>query len=1836
MIEGVGLLPYSERLQILQLTTLAERRSRGDLIEVYKASQGLTVFSMDDDDDALFEDDIEDVMLASVTEGIKEQPPLFPKDFEELAGFDMNEGKHWIYPVNYPLRSYQFNIVQKALFWNTLVTLPTGLGKTFVAAVVIHNFYRWYPEGKILFMAPTKPLVAQQIRACHDIVGIPQQDLGELTGNLNPARRDKIWRSKRVFFLTPQIVQNDLGRGMCPAAEVVLVVIDEAHKATGNHAYCQVIKELQNYKSNFRVLALSATPGDNLVTVQSVLTNLLISHVEIRSEESLDIQPYTHNRKMDKIILPLDQPLNHVKQTFLTKVLDKYVQTLITHRALYCTDISCLTKFTLLQQRQTWRNRNSNLPGQVASMLEGVYFVLMNLYHAFELLLIHGAGVFIHYCLELLEGKKGNASTKSKLLRDQDFLSLVDKLQRWRNNGKAYELNNVPFVDHPKLSKLLEILTKHFTNCDDQTRAMVFSSYRDSVHDLVKRINSHNNQLRSTPFIGQSGAQGLKQKKQLETVVEFKKGTFNVLVATCVGEEGLDIGMVDLIVCYDASASPTRLVQRMGRAARKRDGSIVVLLTEGKEENIFKKSMTSKKSVSKAVITKLNKLSLYPHNPRMIPRHLNPTPDKRVLKPVEFKTPPPKLRQKSAAQKQKCPFLSSTQYSSYVGNGAGDVDLDRSARFSLSECLANWIHWQGTEHPTFDIEHSMSTLTFVHVMTVNDFFKSDSAAIENYEEEMSQNLDLDDVVVTKKKMPSAPLDPTLSDKKKAKPRQIVISDDEFETKSSFKQSKLNFETKPGKPKVSLFSCLADVKEKTDTGQTNKLVEQNEEKPDTTKTQGSEEPPIIENVVMPDVCDVQHDVSLESLVSPAETQSAEKPAVAGEGGDEIPLSRPQVEDLKDLNENELSDSLFEAINETWDFELSQKAPELVEIPVPPSQVPCLENSDFSLFSSQQTDKVHVKSSAVPLCPKSSISAASPEFSDIKESDNTLTLKDISNPTEKQETLFQSLAKMEKDQLDTEDLDFSDDITFSDIISQPNDNIVQTSHMLTPAQHRPFKPIESSTPAVIKLPVQKGQQELEESKEFVTPHVRPCLRRVKKKPNKIEKTHKAQVETTSCNSSAEDSPLNVGKRKRRCNILCSQAPSIIAHEDLESSNSNKKSRLLSPGDTSACESAVAKALPAKRSTVKTEGGAAACPYVLSEADLSGDEDVDETADEDFMSSSLEDFIDEEENAGGSRSVYLRDIARLDRQKVRTVGNNFTGNVYSQDPRLDEQEPEEEGEFDSFICDDEEFSLLEDDFEQTAVFTQQLQDQTLTPTVKKKRKRRVKEFVESPVTAQFSVSKTETDTNILSDQIPDAGFRSPCVKGKTSSKVTTTPKRSLILEKAGRKEKGEEKIKQTDGKREEWKAATSQISTSSVDVSSFLLGLDELLPDVEDKKESCQDDDDDFEIPASANRSRTTKNKEKSAKKTKLLNKLTSRSHDNKENKEDSTLDLFGDSLDESMIAAACRTINQTAAPVPDLPRHTSNKSSSGSFDDKISSQFNIDLEDLLSEESAVNNVHTGVTKTSSSSAECRGRDGKATTKSAGSGRDRPRSSQFDINLDELLESDTPHQVTVQQKSSAKLGKKNDLKDRQNPALSVPQPEKIATEDFLVFARTKVISNNQICSILRTRHRVRVEIRVDLGNCDYVVNSNTAILRINLLDVYKGVSDLLARVQTLQRTFKHIVLICELPPPGKKKGVSRSESYDPVRFAVTEQKLRLYNTSLLLSESQDKTAEIISRFIGTEDSQQIPDKVLSEKQIGLEKLLVTIPCINHGNARLLVLKYPSLSALLSSKPDDISVHV
>ena len=124
--------------------------------------------------------------------------------------FDPSTIGRWIFPTNVQERQYQFEISSVAVRHNTLVSLPTGLGKTLIASVVMYNFSRWFPTGKCLFVAPTKPLVHQQVSAVRRAIGLPLADFAELTGQMKAEARAQAWREKRLFFLTPQTLINDM------------------------------------------------------------------------------------------------------------------------------------------------------------------------------------------------------------------------------------------------------------------------------------------------------------------------------------------------------------------------------------------------------------------------------------------------------------------------------------------------------------------------------------------------------------------------------------------------------------------------------------------------------------------------------------------------------------------------------------------------------------------------------------------------------------------------------------------------------------------------------------------------------------------------------------------------------------------------------------------------------------------------------------------------------------------------------------------------------------------------------------------------------------------------------------------------------------------------------------------------------------------------------------------------------------------------------------------------------------------------------------------------------------------------------------------------------------------------------------------------------------------------------------------------------------------------------------------------------------------------------------------------------------------------------------------
>ncbi|XP_053642041.1 Fanconi anemia group M protein isoform X3 [Cherax quadricarinatus] len=580
---------------------------------------------------------------------VPESTPL-----ESLPGFDEDAGRTWIYPINYPIRDYQYCIVEKALYKNTLVSLPTGLGKTFIAAVVMYNFYRWYPQSKIVFMAPTKPLVAQQVEACFNIMGIPQEDTSQMTGTMSLENRAKAWTQKRIFFLTPQVLTNDLTRGVCPGTLIKCLVLDEAHRATGNYSYCQVIHVLRQHRHDFRILALSATPGTDVRAVQQVLTNLMISHIELRSEDSPDIQAYVFHRSIEKIVVPLGNELSILKKRYLN-VLKVYISKLLDMKVLYTKDETTLSKFQIFQAREAFRqNPPDSLPRERYGVVHGLFALCITLYHSYELMLKHGTRSFYTFLKGTLDSKNGNSLARFELLRNQNFKELMEELSqkfdiksnlsessKGESSGMFSKIGGpqssevkceLPYVSHPKLTKLLTIVVDHhkkFAAEGKSTKIMIFSQYRDSVQEITEMLQLQHPLVKAMCFMGQStgvrGDRGFSQKEQLKVVKEFREGGFNTLISTCVGEEGLDIGDVDLIVCFDSPKSPIRLVQRMGRTGRKREGRIVVLVTEGKEAQAYDQSQYQKRSVN-AALADMNRLNrfLSQHSSRMVPRGITP------------------------------------------------------------------------------------------------------------------------------------------------------------------------------------------------------------------------------------------------------------------------------------------------------------------------------------------------------------------------------------------------------------------------------------------------------------------------------------------------------------------------------------------------------------------------------------------------------------------------------------------------------------------------------------------------------------------------------------------------------------------------------------------------------------------------------------------------------------------------------------------------------------------------------------------------------------------------------------------------------------------------------------------------------------------------------------------------------------------------------------------------------------------------------------------------------------------------------------------------------------
>ncbi|MEJ2294638.1 MAG: DEAD/DEAH box helicase family protein, partial [Candidatus Lokiarchaeota archaeon] len=151
-------------------------------------------------------------------------------------------------------RAYQEKIFINCLKHNCLVVIPTGLGKTIIALMLAVQKLSEYPDSKVIFLAPTKPLVDQHYQSFVKLTKIPAGSLHAITGMTPPEKRKEIWSAVKVAFMTPQVLQNDVISQLYPINDISLIIFDECHRAVGDYAYAFIAQKYIHSVKNAQIL----------------------------------------------------------------------------------------------------------------------------------------------------------------------------------------------------------------------------------------------------------------------------------------------------------------------------------------------------------------------------------------------------------------------------------------------------------------------------------------------------------------------------------------------------------------------------------------------------------------------------------------------------------------------------------------------------------------------------------------------------------------------------------------------------------------------------------------------------------------------------------------------------------------------------------------------------------------------------------------------------------------------------------------------------------------------------------------------------------------------------------------------------------------------------------------------------------------------------------------------------------------------------------------------------------------------------------------------------------------------------------------------------------------------------------------------------------------------------------------------------------------------------------------------------------------------------------------------------------------------------------------------
>jgi ERCC4-related helicase len=515
---------------------------------------------------------------------------------------------------NFTPRLYQETIMASCAKGNCLIILPTGLGKTKTAILAIAQRLNSFPNSKILFLTVTKPLAEQIHNEIVECLDIDDANIVLFTGSVSPKKREEMWVNSKVVVSTPQCIENDIINNRINLEEISLLIADEAHNAVKDYSYTWVAKQYHKKSRYPRIIGLTASPGSDLERIQEVCKNLYIEEIEIRTDNDPDVKPYVHEIDVEWVTVNLPQVFSDISshlQNFLKERLEKLKKWGILRR----TDLKYVSKTDLLQMQGQLRGRAST--GEKDFVIWNGISVLaeiMKIHHAVELLETQGI-IPLHRYLEKLNNSAATTSVKAvkSIVKDLNFRSALVKV------SKLYEEK----VEHPKLVELQKLVEREIKE-EPKKKIIVFNQFRNSASDIVEKLNSLPD-VKAKLFVGQLKKEdtGLSQKEQKQVLDEFRSSMFNVLVATSIAEQGLDIPEVDSVIFYEPIPSAIRQIQRRGRTGRHGHGKVTVLMTKNtmdegyrwsahhKEKKMYQNLENLKKKLNLYLNTKEEKITSY-------------------------------------------------------------------------------------------------------------------------------------------------------------------------------------------------------------------------------------------------------------------------------------------------------------------------------------------------------------------------------------------------------------------------------------------------------------------------------------------------------------------------------------------------------------------------------------------------------------------------------------------------------------------------------------------------------------------------------------------------------------------------------------------------------------------------------------------------------------------------------------------------------------------------------------------------------------------------------------------------------------------------------------------------------------------------------------------------------------------------------------------------------------------------------------------------------------------------------------------------------------------------